>query len=171
MNNLSKAIKTAIKMEEDGIDFYQKAAKKTSHPFGKKMFSSFVGDEKRHLTVLKDVFADLKFSDFDRFFKEKKPREKIKTVFEEIKNEIKERIAANPDEIEALKIGMDMESKSSEFYRGALEKTQDSRLKAFFRRLIEEEKEHYQLLQNTYSYIKDSGDWFLWEERALLDGG
>ena len=171
MNNLSKAIKTAIKMEEDGIDFYQKAAKKTSHPFGKKMFLSFAGDEKRHLTVLKDILADLKFSDFNRFFEGKKPREKIKTVFREVKNEIKERIAASSDELEALKIGMDMESKSSEFYQGALEKTQDSHLKAFFTRLIEEEKQHYQLLQNTYSYLEDSGDWFLWEERALLDGG
>ncbi|MFQ5835995.1 MAG: Mlp family lipoprotein, partial [bacterium] len=118
MNNLSKAIRTAIKMEEDGIDFYQKAARKTSHPFGEKMFLSFAEDEKRHLTVLKKILADLKFSDFNQFFEEKKPREKIKTVFREVKNEIKEKIAANSDELEALKIGMDMESKSSEFYQG-----------------------------------------------------
>ncbi|MFQ6033068.1 MAG: ferritin family protein [Candidatus Zixiibacteriota bacterium] len=171
MNNLSKAIRMGIKMEEDGIDFYQKAAGKTSHPFGKKMFLSFGEDEKRHLTVLKEILADLKFSDFNQFFEEKTPREKIKTIFREVKNKIKERIAANPDELEALKIGMDMESKSVEFYQSALGKTQDSHQKSFFRRLIEEEKEHYQLLQNTHSYLKDSGDWFLWEEKALLDGG
>jgi len=171
MNNFSKAIRTAIKLEEDGIDFYQKVSEKTSHPFGKKMFLSFAEDEKRHLTVLKEILADLKFSDFDRFFEEKNPREKIKTIFREVKSEIKERIAANSDELEALKIGMDMESKSVEFYQGALEKTQDSHQKAFFRRLIDEEKEHYELLQNTRSYLKDSGEWFLWEEKALLDGG
>jgi len=171
MNNLSKAIRTAIKLEEDGIVFYQKAAEKTSHPFGKRMFLSFAGDEKRHLTVLKEILADLKFSDFDRFFEGKNPREKIRSIFREVKSEIKERIAANPDELEALKIGMDMESKSVEFYQGALEKTQDSHQKAFLRRLIEEEKEHYELLQNTHSYLKDSGEWFLWEEKALLDGG
>ena len=171
MNTFSKAIRLAIKLEEDGIDFYQKASEKTSHPFGKKMFLSFAEDEKRHLTVLKEILADLRFSDFSRFFEEKRPREKIKTVFGEVKNEIKERIAANPDELEVLKIGMDMESKSVDFYQGALGKTQDSHQKDFFRRLIEEEKEHYQLLQNTYSYLKDSGEWFLWEEKALLDGG
>ena len=171
MENLSKMIRTAIKMEEEGIDFYQEAAEKTSHPFGKKMFLSFVEDEKRHLTVLRSILAGFKFSDFDRFFEEKTPKEKIKTVFREVKNEIRERIAANPDELEALKIGMDMESKSVEFYQGALEKTQDSHQKAFFRRLIEEEKEHYELLQNTHSYLEDSGNWFLWEEKGLLDGG
>lgn len=171
MNDFSKVIRTAIKLEEDGIDFYQKASEKTSHPFGKKMFLSFAEDEKRHLTVLKEILANLKFSDFDRFFEEKNPREKIKTIFREVKNEIRERVAANPDEVEALKIGMDMEWESVEFYQDALEKTQDSHQKAFFRRLIEEEKEHYELLQNTRSYLKDSGEWFLWEEKALLDGG
>ncbi len=171
MNNLSQAIRTAIKLEQDGIDFYQEAAEKTSHPLGKRMFLSFAGDEKRHLTALKEILADLKFSDFDRFFEEKNPREKIRSIFREVKSEIKERIAAHPDELEALKIGMDMESKSVEFYQDALEKTQDSHQHAFFRRLIEEEKEHYELLQNTHSYLKDSGEWFLWEEKALLDGG
>ncbi len=171
MDNLSKIIGMAIKMEKDGIDFYQEAAKDTSHPFGSKMFLSFAEDEKRHLTVLKDILADLKLSDFNRFFKEKTPREKIKTVFREVKNEIREGIAANPDELKALKIGMDMESKSIEFYQDALEKTQDIHQKAFFTRLIAEEREHYQLLQNTHSYLEDSGDWFLWEERGLLDGG
>jgi len=58
MNNLSKAIKTAIKLEEDGMDFYQKASEKTSHPFGKRMFLSFAEDEKRHLTILKEILSD-----------------------------------------------------------------------------------------------------------------
>ena len=171
MNNLSNVIGTAVNMEKDGIDFYHKAAEKTSHPFGKKMFLSFAEDEKRHLSVLREILIDLKFSDFNRFFEEKTPREKIKTIFGEVKSETEKRIAVNPDELEALKIGMDMESKSVDFYQSALEKTQDLHQEAFFKRLIEEEKEHYQLLQNTHSYLKDSGDWFLWEEKGLLDGG
>ncbi len=171
MDNLSKIIRTAIDMEEDGIDFYQKAAEKSSHPLGRKMFLSFTEDEKRHLAVLEEILADLKFSDFDQFFQEKTPREKITSIFKEVKKEVKERIAANPDEIEALEIGMNMESKSVKFYQEALEKAGDISQKAFLRRLVEEEKEHYQILQNTHSYLKDSGDWFLWEEKGLLDGG
>jgi len=170
MDNISKVIRTAIKMEEDGIDFYQKAREKTSYPLAGKMFLSFAEDEKRHLTVLKEILTDLKFSDFDRFFGEK-PRQKIENIFEKARNEIKERIAANPDELEALKIGIDMELESVEFYQTALEKSEDNHQKAFLRRLVEEEKEHFQLLQNTHSYLKHSGDWFLWEEKGLLDGG
>ncbi|MEE9192561.1 MAG: ferritin family protein [Candidatus Aerophobetes bacterium] len=135
------------------------------------MFLYFAEDEKSHLAVLNDILTDLRLSGSSRFFEEKSPRERIKTIFQDLKDEIKERIAANPDELEALKIGMDMESKSVEFYQGALEKAEDSPLKRFFTRVIEEEKQHYQLLQNTHSYLEDSGEWFLWEERGLLDGG
>lgn len=170
MDNISKVIRTAIEMEKNGMDFYHKAEEKTSYPLAKKMFLSFAEDEKRHLTVLKKILVDLKFSDFDQFFGEK-PRQKIKNIFKEAKNEIKERIVANPDELEALKIGMDMELGSIEFYQEALDKSEDNHQKAFLERMVEEEKEHLQLLQNTHSYLKDSGDWFLWEEKGLLDGG
>ena len=170
MDNISRTITTAIEMEKNGIDFYHKAEEKTSYPLAKKMFLSFAEDEKRHLTVLKKILTDLKFSDFKQFFGER-PRQKIENIFRKVKNEIKERITANPDELEALKIGMDMELESVEFYQTALEKSKDNLQKAFLRRLVEEEKEHLQLLQNTHSYLKDSGDWFLWEEKALLDGG
>jgi len=66
---------------------------------------------------------------------------------------------------------MDMELESVQFYQTALEKNEDNLQKAFLRRLVEEEKEHLQMLQNTHSYLKNSGDWFLWEEKALLNGG
>ena len=170
MDNMSQTIKTAIEMEENGIDFYNKAEEKTSYPLAKKMFLSLAEDEKKHLNALSKIIIDLKFSDFKRFFGEK-PRQKIENIFRKVKNEIQERIAANPDELESLRIGMDMELGSVEFYQKALEKSKDNDQKAFLRRLVEEEKEHFQLLQNTHSYLKNSGDWFLWEERGLLDGG
>ena len=170
MDNISEVIRTAIKMEEDGIDFYQKAREKTSYPLAKKMFLSFIDDEKRHLAALKRILTDLKFSNFDQFFGEK-PRQKIENIFMKAKNEIKKRITANPDELGALKIGIDMELESVEFYQTALEESEDDHQKTFLGRLIEEEKEHLQLLQNTQSYLKNSGDWFLWEEKGLLDGG
>ncbi|GAH36240.1 unnamed protein product, partial [marine sediment metagenome] len=130
MDNISKTIRTAIKMEKNGIDFYHKAEEKTSYSLAKKMFLSFAEDEKRHLTVLKEILTDLKFSDFDQFFAEK-PGQKIENIFEEARSEIKEKIAASPDELEALKIGIDMELESVEFYQTALEKSEDNHQKAF----------------------------------------
>lgn len=170
MKEFSQIIRTAIKMETDGIEFYQKVADKTSHLFGKKMFLSFMKDEERHLSVLKRILAGLDFPDFEKYFGET-PGEKIKTVFNQIKDEIKERITANPDEMEALKLGMKMEEESVRLYEGSLEKTTDLKVKMLLERLVLEEKDHYRILENVYSFLEDSGKWFLWEEKSLLDGG
>ena len=170
MEDVSRAIKTAIKMETDGMKFYKDAADKTSHPFGKKMFLSLSSDEERHLKVLKEVLFDLKFSNFEKYF-DSSPAKKIKTVFDELKDELKEKIAASSDEKEVLKMGMKMEDESVKFYRSSLQKTADPGAKALLEKLIKEEREHYTILQNTYSFLDDSGEWFLWEERGILDGG
>lgn len=170
MEDFSQIIRTAIKMETDGIKFYKKAVDKTSHSFGKKMFLSFMKDEERHLKVLKEILVDLNFSGFEEYFEET-PRDKIKTVFDRVKDEINERIAASPDEIKALSVGMKMEEESVGFYESALKKTADPGAKTLLEKLILEEKDHYRILENTHSFLKDSGKWFLWEEKALIDGG
>lgn len=169
-NFLQQVIRTAIKMETDGMEFYEKARDKTSHPFGKEMFLSFKKDEERHLNVLKKILAELDLSGFEKYFG-KTPREKIRTIFNQIKDKMQQRIAANPDEMETLKIGIEMEKESIRFYKSSLEKTVDPRAKILLEKLILEEKDHYSILENTHSFLEDSGKWFLWEEKALIDGG
>lgn len=170
MKDVSQVIKTAIKLETDGIEFYGEAAEKSSHPFGKRMFQSLMEDEKRHLRILKEILSDLDFSDFEDYF-EVAPKEKIKTIFDELKEEMRERVAANPDEKEVLKAGMKVEDESVNFYEKSAKESSDKEAQAFLERLVMEERDHYRILQNTYSYLQDSGEWFLWEEKGLLDGG
>lgn len=178
MDDVSRAIKTAIKMETEGMEFYKNAADKTAHLLGRKMFLSLSGDEERHLKVLKKLLSNLKFSNFEKYF-ENSPTENIKTVFDELKDELKKRITASSDEKEVLKMGMQAEDESVNFYQSFLQKATDKNVKALtdknvkalFEKLIKEEREHYKILQNTYSFLDDSGEWFLWEERGILDGG
>jgi len=42
-------IQTAIKMEQEAIDFYTKCADKTNNAIGRKMFLSIAEDEKYHI--------------------------------------------------------------------------------------------------------------------------
>ena len=170
MENLKQIVKTAIKMEKDGIDFYKKAADKSSHPFGKKMFLSFMKDEERHLNVFKEILADLDFSGFEKYF-DKTPREEIKTVFDQMRDDVKKKITASSDELEVLQIGIKMEEESINFYQNWLKEISSDKEKKLLERLVLEEKEHYKILENTHSLLKDSGKWFLWEEKALINGG
>jgi rubrerythrin len=171
--DIKSGIELAIKNEVDGIEFYRKAKAKTNHPFGKAMFEAFMQDEKEHLELLKKTrkgAGPLKI-DIDRLKGKKAPRKHVKGLFETMKNAVEGRLEANPDELEALRIAMEIEEKGFKLYQQLSQQASNDEEKAFFEFLVGEEKQHFQLLQNTYIYLEDSGNWFLWEERGLLDGG
>ena len=162
---LSKAIDTAVKMEIDAMKFYHEAAQKTIHPFAKRMFQGFVRDEDRHLKMLRDILSgmDLKIISLH-------PKAEIRTAFSDLKEQMMERISASTDEIEAVQVALDFETKGFEFYKKAAAEAADEREKALFSALAGEEQEHYSILQNTYSFLKDTGDWFMWQEQGILEG-
>ena len=160
-----KATEIAIGMERDAIRFYTDAAQKTDHPFGKKMFQSFVLDEERHLEMLEAILKGRNIE-----IKEGEPGAAVKSIFETLKSEMMERIEATTDEINALKIALDMEREGYEYYRKLTDET-TGKEKALFERLTKEEKQHYNILQNTYAFLTDTGNWFMWEEHAIVDGG
>lgn len=160
------AIVIAIKMEKDAIDFYNGAAGKTSSPVGRKMFLTVTEDEKRHLHMLSQIFKGLEIT-----MKDVSPMKNIKTVFEEMKDEMMQRAEATTDELEAFKIAMHMEKSGMEFYRKAATEAKTEKEKALFEKLIKEEQQHYDIFANTYSFISDTGNWFMWEEHSIVDGG
>ena len=159
------AIEIAIKMEKDAIDFYKEAAEKTRHPVGKKMFLSVTEDEKRHLQMLSQIFkeVDIKISEVN-------PMQNVKTVFASMKDQMMERIAATKDELEAFKIAMHMEKEGIEFYQKAESGAKTEKEKALFERLIQEEQQHYAIFLNTYNFMVDTGNWFMWEEHSIVEG-
>ncbi|HJX01574.1 MAG: hypothetical protein A2Y97_11425 [Nitrospirae bacterium RBG_13_39_12] len=160
------AIEIAIKMEKDAINFYTEAAKKVKHPVGKKMFLTITEDEKRHLDMLSKIFKEI-----DITIKEVSPMKNIKTVFESLKNEMMQRIEATKDELEAFKIAMHMEKEGVEFYKNAGSEAKAEKEKSLFERLIKEEEQHYDIFANTYFFLSDTGNWFMWEEHSIVDGG
>jgi len=160
------AIEIAIKMETDAISFYKEAAEKTNHSVGKKMFLTIREDEKRHLEMLSRIFKGL-----DMEIKDVSPMKNIKTIFESMKNELMQRIEVTTDELEAFKIAMQMEKEGIEFYRKALSEVKTEKEKALFKRLIHEEEQHYAVFANTYFFMSDTGNWFMWEEHSIVDGG
>ncbi|GBE00179.1 putative trifunctional 2-polyprenylphenol hydroxylase/glutamate synthase subunit beta/ferritin domain-containing protein [bacterium BMS3Abin07] len=159
------AINTAIRMETDAIKFYEEAAGKCEHPFGKKMFLSFVEDERRHLDMLNKIFKTA-----DVVIKTGEPTEEIRTVFQTLKDETMERITATSDEKNAIKIAMDMEKEGFDFYVKAASETEGDKENALFERLAYEENKHYKILANTSAFLNDTGNWFMWEEYSIVEG-
>ncbi|OGW76419.1 MAG: hypothetical protein A3J72_03520 [Nitrospirae bacterium RIFCSPHIGHO2_02_FULL_40_19] len=160
------AIEIAIKMETDAINFYKEASKKANHSVGKKMFLTIAEDEKRHLDMLNQILKGL-----DIKIKDVSPMKNIKTVFEEMKDEMMHKVEATTDELEAFKIAMKMEKEGIEFYKKAASGAKTDKDKSLFERLIKEEQQHYDIFANTYFFLSDTGSWFMWEEHSIVDGG
>jgi len=160
------AIEIAIKMEKDAINFYKESAERIKSPMGKRMFLAITEDEKRHLEMLSQLFKGLNIT-----VKDVSPIQNIKTIFEEMKEEVLERIEVTEDELGAFKIAMQMEKEGAEFYKKRASEARTEKEKLLFDKLVQEEEEHYKIFSNTYSFLSDTGNWFMWEERGIVDGG
>jgi rubrerythrin len=160
------AIEIAIKMEKDSINFYKEAADKTKNPVGKKMFLTITEDEKRHLEMLSNIFKEINIT-----IQEVSPMKHIQTVFESMKDAMMKRVEATTDELDAFKIAMRMEKEGIEFYKKAGAEAKTVKEKSLFERLVKEEEQHYDIFANTYFFLTDTGNWFMWEEHSIVDGG
>jgi rubrerythrin len=157
--SVKDAIKTAIQMEKDGYSFYQKAAAQTSSDMGKTVFKSLAADELLHLEVFQKLFdekigkdewnnlanASMKYADIQIFPKD------LKTVE-----------GANPDtnEIDAIRIAMDSEKRAIEHYTKIRNNSSDSGVKKIIDEVINQEKNHYQILEGEFHHINSTGYWF-----------
>lgn len=160
------AVEIAMRMETDAIKFYKEASEKTSHHVGKKMFLTIAEDEKRHLDMLSQIIRGL-----DIKLKDVSPMKNIKTIFETMKDEMMQRVEATKNELEAFKIAMQMEKKGVEFYKKAVSGAKTEKEKTLFEKLIKEEQQHYDIFANTCFFLSDTGNWFMWEEHSIVDGG
>jgi rubrerythrin len=159
------ALELAMKMEKDSIAFYTEAAQKTKSPVGKKMFQTITLDENRHLEMITQIIKGLNIT-----HKDVSPMRNVKTVFESMKDEMMKKVEATADELEAFKIAMEMEKEGIEFYKKTLAGSQKEKERALLGRLIQEEQQHYDLFANTHQFLSNTGNWFMWEERGIVEG-
>ncbi len=160
-----KSVELALKMETDAVRFYKEASEKVSHPVGKKMFFIISEDEKNHIKMIEEVVKG-----FELTIKEANPIKAVKTIFEEMKNEMMERVKALSDDLEAFRIAMDMEKEGIEFYKKIINEVTTEKEKKLFERLIFEEEQHYKIFSETYNFMKDTGNWFMWKEFSIVEG-
>lgn len=160
-----KSIEIALKMETDAVKFYTEASEKVLHPAGKKMFLAVAEDEKNHIKMIEEVLKGLELT-----IRESNPIKTIKTIFEEMKDEMIEKIQAQTDELEAFRIAMEMEKKGIEFYKKLIQEVNTEKEKKLFERLIYEEEQHYKIFAETYNFLKDTGNWFMWKEFSIVEG-
>ncbi len=159
------SVEMAIKMEKDAVAFYKKCAEKTNSPVGKKMFLSIAEDEQYHIVCATNVLKGLGFKPSNTT-----PKQDMKSIYEQNKDVVMQKVDATTDDVEALKIAMKMEKEGAEFYLKAAAEAATPAEKALFECLAKDEGEHYAIFQNTCSLLNDSSNWFMWQEHVIYEG-
>jgi len=159
IENVKDAIKTAIQMEKDGYSFYQKAAAQTSSDMGRTVFKSLAADELLHLEVFEKLFNEKVGKDewYDLVNTSKKYVDI--PIFPKDLEKVE---GANPDtsEIDALRIAMDSEQRAIEYYTEIRENISDDEVNKIIDEIINQEKNHYNILEGEFHHINSTGYWF-----------
>ena len=167
--NIDGIIDNAIRMEEEGYDFYKKAEARTSSRFGKLMFASLAEDEVKHKRLLEGVKkkmpADARELDVPL------PKEKLRSVFADAKAHMNEKVASTADDTAALAFAMTKETESHDLYKSAARDSADPKVRAVFERMAIEENHHYEILEQTKYFLEQNSNWSIWEEGGPIEGG
>lgn len=159
IENVRDAIKTAIQMEKNGYAFYMKAAAQTSSNMGRTIFEGLAADEQRHLDVFQKMFEDkVGQSEWNDLINSSKKYANIPIFPTDLKDVTG--MDSDSTEIDALRMAMDSEKEAIDYYTKIEENLDNQELKNVINEIIEQEKNHYSLLEKEFNHINTTGYWF-----------
>jgi len=163
------ALKKAIKLEKDGIDFYLKSAEKAKNTLVKKIFEGLVREEENHIKMINQIFEKLKKNEtLKEWITGSGLSGELEKVFQD---SLVEKAKRSKNDIEALRIALDMEDKSVKYYEKLASKTDNPFEKRFYMTLSYEERGHYLRIMDSIEYISDPAGWYFIKQGSMVDGG
>lgn len=166
-----EVLQLAVQMEIDGKDFYQKASRKSSNKLAKELFRQLANEEDIHRKKFVEIYGVLRKG---RQWPDVEPPldkgKKIKSIFAQATKALGTASKAAESELEAIKVGMDMEIRSYNMYQARGKETKLPVEKHFYETLAGEERGHHLALLGSYEYLSDPAGWFTQKEHWSLDG-
>jgi rubrerythrin len=162
-------LKNAILMELEGKDFFERAIDTVKNQRSKDMFSGLVKQELRHIDILSREFEKLSKGECWLSLKEANSKRSEAAPLSVFKDAEIKRIKLSPDagELEVLKLGMEVEKKSIDYYSAAQNKVKNTKAKEVFKWLVGEESGHLTILNAEYDYRQKSGYYYDNQEFSL----
>ncbi|MEE9401654.1 MAG: ferritin family protein [Desulfobacteria bacterium] len=165
-------LSTALELEKKGKNFYDKAVSTCHDAVGREIFRMLMKDEIMHMDRIQKIYESLKAGEtWSDEWKSIEPGHKdLGVLFREMVSDHGKDITAKTSDIEALDVGIDLESRAITFYQGHLSKADDSLEREFLEHIITEEKGHHAALSDMKLYLSDPAAWFVEQEHPGLDG-
>lgn len=153
----------AMKMEQDGKAYYENLAIQTSLPGLKTIFSELAEDEQKHY----EVFEKLQAGGDVPAMQDSTAIESARNIFEDLpKGKIA--LTAIGESVAAYDHAMKLESEGFKFYERAAAEEKDPEAKKLLLKIAEEERKHYNILENIHNFINAPNQSLDWAEFSNL---
>lgn len=155
MNEL-EALALALEVEKNELNFYLKLARKATDERAKKMFLFLAKEEAEHWGLFEEKFVERLIEKCE-----------LPTVDKELAEKL---IVEEPEtlsEVDAVKVGMEQEKLTWEFYERAAKEAEHESVRRLFEELAKVEKAHYELLKAQYDSVMKTGIWMDYQDFSL----
>jgi len=142
----------AIQMECEGQEYYKELADKTSHTGLKNILNMLADDEIKHQQAIESIRVT------SCVMSETQALDKAKNVFRQMK-EFGGDVELSGDEEKLYQHAMDLELKSSAFYKDRADQVEKPEQKSLFIKLADEENKHYQIMSNLVDFVQAPKNW------------
>jgi len=159
-----EALQLALKMETDGYKFFKDAGERTQNILAKETFKSFAQWELEHVEFIKKTYQELKesgkWTSTDQMSQKKGDAiATFKTIFREKHEKIDENVQINATDLDAFRLARDIEDKAVVFYQEKAKSAKSDAATKFYLFMVVLEREHHQILDNSYRYFENPVQW------------
>lgn len=154
-------LERAMGIEHEGRQFYLKAAQTTHDKKGQEMFGTLADDEQKHYDLIKRQHTALSSESRWISSPEVKPVDigLDKPLFPRGREALKKAAITKSSDWDALLFGLDIETRSYDFYRRAASETGDPLGKQMFEFLAGQERSHWDILMMRYDGLFGPMSW------------
>ncbi|MGD0779764.1 MAG: ferritin family protein [Dehalococcoidales bacterium] len=166
------ALQTALKMEIDGKEFYLKASKSSQNELGKQLLKKLAAEEDVHRATFQNIYDVLKVKKGWPDVKYQGDGGRgLRTIFAEALEGMDKNTKSIAAELDAIKVAMDFENKTYDFYKHRSVVAIHSAEKELYDSIAIQESEHHRALLDYYEFLQDPAQWYVKAEHTSVDGG
>jgi rubrerythrin len=143
----------AMQMEKEGEALYKSFAKNSPQKGLATIFTGLAEQEHKHYKTFKKMKNSEGFEPIDTTF-----LEDVKGIFTEWKKE-KHKFNFNISQADLYRKALDIEQKSIDFYMEKSKEVKDDKQRQIFEKIANEEKSHYEIMENIIEFITKPERW------------